>query len=63
MKPIPLVRKAALAPAVSYLAAEGVPVHRYLGAAGLSDPLSLAKTSSVLHWKDLRRLWQGTLGS
>jgi hypothetical protein len=38
MKPIPLVRKAALAPAVSYLAGEGVPVHRYLGEAGLSVP-------------------------
>lgn len=38
MKPIPLVRKAALAPAVSYLAEEGVPVHRYLRQAGLSAP-------------------------
>lgn len=38
MKPIPLVRKAALAPAVSYLAGEGVSVSRYLGEAGLSAP-------------------------
>ena len=38
MKPIPLVRKAALAPAVSYLAGEGVSVRRYLRQAGLSAP-------------------------
>ena len=38
MKPIPLVRKAALAPAVSYLAGEGVPVNRYLRRAKLLAP-------------------------
>jgi hypothetical protein len=38
MRSIPLVRKAALAPAVSYLAAEGVPVRRYLRRAKLSPP-------------------------
>ena len=38
MKPIPLVRQAALAPAVSYLAADGVPVRRYLRRAGLTIP-------------------------
>ena len=38
MNSIPLVRQAALAPAVSYLAAEGIPVHRYLGRAKLSIP-------------------------
>ena len=38
MKPIPLVRQVTMAPAVSYLAAEGVPVHRYLQQAGLSTP-------------------------
>ena len=38
MKPIPLVRKAAVAPAVSYLAAEGIPVHKYLQRANLSAP-------------------------
>ena len=38
MKPIPLVRKAALAPAVSYLAGEGVPVNRYLRRAKLMAP-------------------------
>lgn len=38
MKPIPLVRKAAVATAVSYLAAEGIPVHKYLQRANLSAP-------------------------
>jgi AraC-like DNA-binding protein len=38
MRLIPLVRKAALAPAVSYLSAEGVPVRRYLRRAKLSIP-------------------------
>jgi AraC-like DNA-binding protein len=38
MRSIPLVRQAALAPAVSYLAAEGVPVRRYLRRARLSVP-------------------------
>ena len=38
MKPIPLVRKAALAPAVSYLAGEGVPVNRYLRRAKILAP-------------------------
>mgnify|MGYP001549713048 CR=1 FL=1 len=36
VNPIPLVRKTALAPAISYLAAEGVQVGRYLRSAGLS---------------------------
>jgi len=35
---IPLVRKVALAPAISYLSAEGVPVHRHLRRAKLSAP-------------------------
>ena len=39
MNPIPLIRQAAIAPAVSYLAAEGVPVGRYLRRAKLSIPL------------------------
>jgi AraC-like DNA-binding protein len=39
MKPIPLVRQVTLAPAISYLAAEGVPVHRYLRRAKLLMPL------------------------
>jgi hypothetical protein len=30
MQPIPLIRKVVLAPAISYLAGEGVPVDRYL---------------------------------
>lgn len=38
MSSIPLVRKAALAPAISYLAAEGVPVRRHLRRAALSAP-------------------------
>lgn len=38
MKPIPLVRKAAVATAVSYLAAEGIPVHKYSQRANLSAP-------------------------
>ena len=38
MDPIPLVRKVALAPAISYLSAEGVPVHRYLRRVKLSAP-------------------------
>ena len=38
MNPIPLVRQAALAPAVSCLAAEGVPVPRYLRGAKLLMP-------------------------
>ena len=37
MEPIPLVRRAALIPAISYLTAEGVPVRRYLRHAGLSN--------------------------
>jgi len=38
MKPIPLVRKVALAPAISYLADQGVPVSRYLHRAKLTPP-------------------------
>jgi AraC-like DNA-binding protein len=38
MNPIPLVRQVTIAPAVSYLAAEGVPVHRYLRRAKLRMP-------------------------
>ena len=38
MQPIPLIRKVALAPAISYLAGEGVPVDRYLRHAKLSAP-------------------------
>ena len=38
LKPIPLVRQVTIAPAVSYLAAEGVPVRRYLRRASLSFP-------------------------
>src|SRR6056297_2173594 len=38
MKPIPLVRKVALAPAISYLADQGVPVNRYLHRAKLTPP-------------------------
>ena len=38
MKPIPLIRKVVLAPAITYLASEGVPVDRYLQRAKLSAP-------------------------
>ena len=38
MKPIPLVRRAVLAPAISYLVSEGVPVARHLRRAKLSAP-------------------------
>jgi len=38
MKSIPLVRKAPLATAISYLAGEGVPIRRHLSRAGLSGP-------------------------
>ena len=38
MKPIPLVRRAVLAPAISYLVSEGVPVARHLRRANLSAP-------------------------
>ena len=38
MQPIPLIRKVVLAPAISYLAGEGVPVDRYLRLAKLSAP-------------------------
>ena len=38
MQPIPLVRKVALAPAISYLTTQGVPVDRYLRVAKLSAP-------------------------
>ncbi len=38
MKPIPLVRKAVLAPAISYLVSEGVPVARHLHRAKLLAP-------------------------
>ena len=40
MQPIPLIRKVVLAPAISYLAGEGVPVDRYLRLAKLSAPTS-----------------------
>lgn len=36
MEPIPLVRKVALAPALDYLATEGIPVGRHLRRAKLS---------------------------
>ncbi len=38
MKPIPLIRKVILAPAISYLNFEGVPVRRYLRQARLTAP-------------------------
>lgn len=38
MKSIPLVRQAAIAPAISYLASDGVPVQKYLQAANLAAP-------------------------
>lgn len=38
MKPIPLVRRAVLAPAISYLVSQGVPVARYLRRAKLVAP-------------------------
>ena len=37
-QPIPLVRKVALAPAVAYLGAQGIPVRRYLRRAKLTAP-------------------------
>jgi len=47
MEPIPLVRKAALAPAVSYLTGEGIPVRHHLRRAGLSHP-SLEDLESLI---------------
>jgi AraC-like DNA-binding protein len=46
MQSIPLVRKVSLAPAVTYLASEGVPVDRYLQRARLSAPTP--ETSELL---------------